>query len=152
MSGAMKNDVRQRLEALFRTQKLAVLATSSAGQPYTSLVAFAASDDLRRIYFFTPTATRKFANIRADARVSVLINSSENRDDDFHQAISVTAVGDAHVVPEADRSDILGDYLAKHPYLEDFAGSPSCALLRVNVRSYYLVQNFQKVTEFHFQS
>jgi nitroimidazol reductase NimA-like FMN-containing flavoprotein (pyridoxamine 5'-phosphate oxidase superfamily) len=149
MAGTNKGEIRERLKTLFQAQTLAVVATSNQGQPYTSLVAFIATADLQHIYFVTPRATRKFANIRSDARVSVLINSSENRDDDFHRAVSVTAVGDAHIVSEEDRAAILADYLAKHPFLEDFAVSPSCAIIRVTVRSYYLVRNFQQVMELH---
>jgi nitroimidazol reductase NimA-like FMN-containing flavoprotein (pyridoxamine 5'-phosphate oxidase superfamily) len=142
-------DIQKHIRDLFASQKLAVLATHSQEQPYASLVAFAAGDDLKYLFFVTPKTTRKFANLKNNSRVAVLINSSTNQADDFHRAISVTAVGDAGEVSAADRGRILPVYLAKHPYLEDFAKSPTCALVRVTVRSYYLVKNFQKVLEFH---
>jgi len=53
---------RKRLAELFRSQNLATLATHNDGQPYASLVAFYAADDLKHIYFVTPKTTRKFAN------------------------------------------------------------------------------------------
>ena len=56
--------VRERLGELFRSQNLAALSTQNAGQPYASLVAFYAADDLRHIYFVTPKTTRKFATIK----------------------------------------------------------------------------------------
>jgi nitroimidazol reductase NimA-like FMN-containing flavoprotein (pyridoxamine 5'-phosphate oxidase superfamily) len=140
---------RMRLGELFRSQNLAALSTHHAGQPYASLVAFYASDDLKHIYFVTARTTRKFANLSADNRVAVMINSSTNQVSDFHQAISVTAVGKAEEVAGADKESILGQYLAKHPYLEDFVRSPTCALVRVSVDSYYMVKNFQNVMELH---
>ena len=143
---------RKRLGELFRSQNLATLATHHAGQPYASLVAFYASDDLKHIYFVTAKTTRKFANLSADNRVAVMVNSSTNQVSDFHQAISVTAVGKAKEVVGADKEPILGQYLAKHPHLEDFVRSPTCALVRVSVDSYYMVKNFQNVMELHLEA
>lgn len=142
---------RKRLGELFRSQNLAALSTHHAGQPYASLVAFYASDDLKHIYFVTAKTTRKFANLSADNRVAMMVNSSTNRVSDFHQAISVTAVGKAKEVVGADKEPILGQYLAKHPHLEDFVRSPTCALVRVSVDSYYMVKNFQNVMELHLE-
>ncbi len=139
----------KRLGELFRSQNLATLSTHHAGQPYASLVAFVASDDLNQIFFATPKTTRKYANIVADGRVAVMVNSSMNQASDFHRAISVTAVGKAKDVIGKDKKRILGQYLAKHPYLEDFVKSPTCALVQVSVDSYYMVKNFQNVTELH---
>jgi uncharacterized protein YhbP (UPF0306 family) len=142
-------DIQKQLRDLFSTQNLAVLATHSEAQPYASLVAFFATEDLNHIYFVTPKTTRKFANLSADGRVALLINSSTNQSSDFHQAIAATAVGDADEIGGIDRERQLPRYLAKHPYLDEFAKSPTCALVRVTVRSYYLVKNFQKVLEYH---
>ena len=142
-------DIQKQIRELFSSQSLAVLATHSEEQPYASLVAFVATDDLKHIYFVTPKTTRKFANLAADGRVALLINNSTNNSTDFHLAIAVTAVGDADEISGADRDRQLPPYLAKHPYLEEFAKSPTCALVRVTVRSYFLVKNFQKVLEYH---
>jgi len=142
-------DIQKQIRELFSSQSLAVLATHSEEQPYASLVAFVATDDLKHIYFVTPKTTRKFANLAADGRVALLINNSTNNSTDFHLAIAVTAVGDADEISGADRDRQLPPYLAKHPYLEEFAKSPTCALVRVTVRSYYLVKNFQNVLEYH---
>ena len=143
---------RQRLIELFRTQNLAAVSTQHQGQPYTSLVAFHASDDLRFLYFVTPKTTRKFRNLTADDRVSVMVNSSTNQASDFHRAISVTAVGRARIVDGSDMATIMAQYLDKHPHLEEFARSPSCALVSVSVASYYMVKNFQNVMELHLDS
>ena len=145
------NQIRQRLGELFRSQNLAALSTHHAGQPYASLVAFYAADDLKYIYFATPKTTRKYANLTADSRVAVMVNSSTNQISDFHQAISVTAVGKAEDVAASDKKPIVDLYLAKHPYLEDFVRSPTCALVEVTVESYYLVKNFQNVMELHLE-
>jgi len=144
-----KADFRRRLEELFHSQKLATLATHQAGQPYASLVAFVSSKDFKHIYFATPNTTRKYANLQAENRVALLINSSTNQTSDFHRAISVTAVGKATELSGAERKTIRNQYLARHPHLIDFLDSPTCALIDVAVASYYMVKNFQHVTELH---
>ena len=143
--------IRRRLVELFNSQNLAALSTHHDGQPYASLVAFYADDDLKHIYFVTPKTTRKYANLTADNRVAVMVNSSTNQASDYHQAISVTAVGKAKGVAGADKKPILTQYLAKHPHLEDFVRSPTCALVRVVVDSYYMVKHFQHVMELHLE-
>ena len=144
-------NIQQRLRELFESQNLGVLATHRSGQPYASLVAFYATEDLRRLFFVTPKATRKFENLKADSRVAILVNSSTNETVDFHRAVSVTVVGNATEVVGSERQPILERYLKKHPHLEDFVRSPSCALVGVSAKSYLLVQNFQNVFELHLK-
>ena len=142
---------RKRLGALFQSQTLAALSTHNDGQPYASLVAFYAAEDLRHIYFVTPRTTRKFANLNADSRVAVMVNSSTNQASDFHRAISVTAVGSAEEIVGSETEPVLKRYLVKHPHLEDFVRSPTCALVGISVKTYYLVKNFQNVMELHLE-
>ena len=138
------------LRELFASQQLAVLATDHGGQPYVSLVAFAVSDDLRELLFATNRDTRKFANLKANNRVSLLIDNRSNQIADFSQAIAVTLLGAGEELAEADRSVGEALYLAKHPHLEKFVTSPGCALVRVQLKSCYLVSRFQDVVEYHF--
>ena len=142
-------EIQSRLRDLCNSQKLAVVSTQSGGQPYASLVAFVASEDLRQIFFVTARTTRKFAYLTKDSRVAVLINSSTNEESDFHEAVSITVTGTAEEIRGLEREKILTLYLSKHPYLEDFARSPSCALIQVATQSFYMVQNFQNVMELH---
>lgn len=132
---------------LLKSQKLAVLSTHRKGQPYASLVVFAATDDLKQILFATTRATRKYDNIMQDPRVALLIDSRTNMNADVHGAIAVTATGKAEEVK--DKEAFLKIYLSKHPHLKDFVHSPTCALLRVKVDTYYMVSKFQKVLELH---
>ena len=144
-----ESELELLIRELFESQKLAVLGTQDEGQPYANLVAFAASNDLKSLYFVTARATRKYANIEADARVTVLIDNRSNQDSDFSQAAAVTATGSAKEVVDSKRDAVLTIYLAKHPMLEEFVRSPSCALLKVQVETYYLVRRFQNVMELH---
>jgi nitroimidazol reductase NimA-like FMN-containing flavoprotein (pyridoxamine 5'-phosphate oxidase superfamily) len=147
-----QEDIRQALSGLLSHQKLAVLSTHHSGQPYASLVAFCASDDLRFLYFVTPRTTRKFDNLQKDCRMALLVTSSANQQTDFHEAMAVTVVGSAGEISGPEKEAALNRYLAKHPYLEAFARSPTCALVKVHARTYILVKNFQHVMELHLES
>jgi uncharacterized pyridoxamine 5'-phosphate oxidase family protein len=146
---AETDDIRRQITDLCSSQKLAVLCTHRESQPYASLVAFVTSKDLRYLYFITPKTTRKFKNIEANPQISVLVNSSENLESDFHRAMAVTIIGNAAEVLGRNREGPIKRYLEMHPYLEDFAKSPTCALVQVKVKSYFLVRNFQNVMELH---
>ena len=144
-----ESELELLIRELFDSQKLGVLGTQNKGQPYANLIAFAASDDLKSLYFVTARATRKYANIEADARVTLLIDNRSNEDADFSQAAAVTATGTAEEVVDSGRDEVLTIYLAKHPMLKDFVESPSCALLQIRIETHYLVRRFQNVMELH---
>jgi uncharacterized pyridoxamine 5'-phosphate oxidase family protein len=142
-------DMKKQLRELFIEVKLAVLSTHDSGQPYANLIAFVGKKDLKKIFFVTPRTTRKFTNLSADSRVAILINSSLNMESDFHEAVAVTALGIAKEINGIEKDEILSLYLSKHPYLEAFATSPTCALVGVTISTYVMVKNFQHVMELH---
>lgn len=136
-----------RLKELLSSQLFCVLATQDKGQPYGNLIAFVATDDLGDLVFATGRGTRKYSNMATEPRVAMLVDSRSNRRSDVSDAVAVTAVGTAREVEDADRQLLLSLYLSRHPNLESFATSSDCALLRVRVDRYYLVSDFQEVTE-----
>ena len=151
MRNSPSTQLIQTLQELFSSQRLAVLATQSNGQPYGSLVAFAASGDLRHLVFATTRATRKFANLSGEPKVAMVMDNRTNREADFHEAIAATATGIVKEVEGSEKEEFLKLYLSKHPYLKEFATSPTCALLRLDVDTYYVVSQFQEVMELHIR-
>jgi heme iron utilization protein len=147
-----ESKLKRELKKLFKKQKLAVLATHKNGQPYSSLVAFAVTEDLKHIIFATSRSTRKYEHFSSDGRVALLIDNRSNKVADFHSAIAVTAVGTAMETDENNRQQLAQLYLAKHPHLKDFVQSPTCALVQVSVKTYYVVRTFQNVMELHVTS
>ncbi len=144
-------EVGKHLKNLLRSQLLAVLSTHDHGQPYSSLVAFACSRDLKRLYFATMRSTRKFANILEDSRVAMLVDNRSNTASDFRRATAATATGRAVEVNSGGREEVLRLYLAKHPNLEKFIQSPGCALCEISVQTYLVVTRFQSVVEIHIK-
>jgi uncharacterized protein YhbP (UPF0306 family) len=141
--------LEDKLKKLFISQKLGVLATQQKKNPYTSIVAFACSDDIRQIVFATHRTTRKFANIISNPSVSLFIDNRSNRAIDFRKAIGVTVLGSVRQVRKNRNSKLMKLYLSKHPELDSFLDSKSCAFLCIDVKSFYVVERFQNVTEVH---
>jgi hypothetical protein len=137
------------LRDLLEKQLLGVLGTHHGGEPYTSLVGFASTEDLRHLLFVTGRSTRKHANLVAEPRASMLVDNRTNRAADFTEASAATAVGLVEEIGDEDRSEFRRIFLAKHPHLADFVNSPSCAMLRLRVSVYFVVTHFQHVIELH---
>jgi hypothetical protein len=141
------DELGRNLHETLSAQKLGVLATSGSGQPHASLVGFVASADLRSLTFATPRATRKFTNLQSTRRVAFLVDNRSHSTSDFQQAVAVTAYGPAEELHGAEREAARERYLEKHPFLRDFTGAPSCAIVQIQVERYSLVTRFQEVAE-----
>lgn len=144
-------DIKSKIKALFNSQRFAVLATDEQGQPYVSLMAFAATDNIEQLVIVTERETRKYNNMKSNPRVAILIDNRTNEELDTEEAVVVAAMGEAEEVDGEERSDLLELYVARHPYLEGFARSLSCAIVRVRVKSYKVVERFQEVREWHIK-
>ena len=139
LSGLMKK--------VFISQRFAVLATQSEGQPYSSLIAFAEADNLRSLIFVTSRDTRKYSNTQANSKVAVLVDSRINQASDLQSAVAITAIGTIGEVSESNRDYLSGIYLSKHPQLADFLYEPSNVLMKVVVTE-YIVATFEGVQSF----
>jgi heme iron utilization protein len=147
-----KAELELLLRKLFSNQLLAVLGTQSQAGPYGSLVAFYATDDLKYLVFATARSTRKYDNLTSTPQVAMVIDNRSNKEGDFQEAIAVTAVGKAKEVESSEKEQLQTLYLAKHPCLFDFVQTPACALLKIEAETYYIVRQFQQVTELHTAS
>ena len=155
MRGQVKRDrsmdspeeIKSALRDLFAAQRLAVLAThDDDGQPYASLMAFAATDDLRFLLIATGRPTRKYANLKQHPTVSLLVHNSANMATDIRHAMAVTVSGRASEVPVQHLETARSVYLAKQPHMKAFATSPNTAIIEVSVDRYDVVAHFQDVT------
>jgi len=149
----VQNDEMERLlQKLFSDQLLAVLGTQSRNGPYGSLVAFYATGDLKQILFATARSTRKYENLVEVPMASLLIDNRSNREGDFQQAVAVTATGNVKEAIGEERKQLEALFLAKHPSLIDFVQSGACALLKIDVQTYFIVRQFQQVTELRIKA
>jgi len=139
------SDPEKIMSRLLTGQLLGVLATQNNGQPYTNLVAFAASENFKYLLFVTPKFTRKYSNLSLSQEASLMVDNRSNTVSDFKEATVLNAMGN---VKEIEKDpEIINLYLAKHPYLSSFLKNPSSALMKFQVEKYIVATSFQNVVE-----
>lgn len=130
------------LREVVSTQYFAVLNTIDHGLPYSNLVSFAATDDLRSLVFVTGRNTRKYRNVQDNHNISLLIDNRTNKPSDTSQAVAIAAIGIAR--EEIDNRSLLRDiFLARHPQLRHFVEAPDNAIMLVTIGK-YIVASFDK--------
>ena len=110
--------------------------------PYSNLVSFAVTQDLKDMIFATGRNTRKYRNIARNADVSLLIDNRTNRPADITQAVAVTAIGTAVIEPD-NIGRLHAIFLARHPQLEQFVNKRDTATILVHIRE-YIISSFDK--------
>jgi nitroimidazol reductase NimA-like FMN-containing flavoprotein (pyridoxamine 5'-phosphate oxidase superfamily) len=139
--------VAERMATLNKSCPHAVLATDAAGQPYTSLIAYALTPDMKGALFATPKATRKYRNILKNPRVSLLIDTRKNTPQDYMKAESVTMLGNGRPIRRGKmRTEFAAIFLKKHPQLEEIIHSRETALIFIKITQCIHVTKFQSVS------
>jgi general stress protein 26 len=136
------DEKRINLKKIIDSQNFAVLNSVGKGLPYSNLVSFVVTGDLRSLIFVTDKDTRKYNNIKENNNVSLLIDNRTNRPSDIAEAVAITAIGQAREDLDSNQSyrDI---FLIRHPYLKDFIDDPNTVLIIVEV-SEYIIAGFRK--------
>jgi hypothetical protein len=132
------------IKRVLASQRFAVLATQSEGQPYGNLIAFAEAENLRSLLFVTSRNTRKYSNVLASKKVAVLIDSRTNQALELNNAVAITVLGIIEEANIANKEHLLGIILACAFRLKDFLYKPSNAMMKVSVTD-YIVATFQSV-------
>lgn len=145
-----EQNVRNKIKEMLDSESFAVLSTQGEGQPYSSLISFAFSEDLRTIIFATPSKTRKFDLISKSDRVSILIDNRSTNPESINNISAITLTGKATIITDAEKalrwSEIL---ISAHPHLEAFVKSPTTSIITVDVFKYFYVKRFQEVIEWN---
>jgi nitroimidazol reductase NimA-like FMN-containing flavoprotein (pyridoxamine 5'-phosphate oxidase superfamily) len=139
------NEVMHRIKKVIDSQSIAVLGTSKNDEPYSCLVAYATTDDVRHLIFATMRERLKYRNLSVNPRVSLIIDDRNENSSDFNETTSITILGKAQDVIGTEREENATLLLKLHPSLTDFVNSPDCAVIRVNVDKIYVVSEFESV-------
>jgi len=142
-----RTELQETIQRLLASERLAVLATQGSGQPYTSLVTLAATDDLRRVLFPTLRRSTKYTHLNTDSRIALLLDNRCGQAPGSPNAMALTVIGIAREVPPQDIARLTQLYLRRNPHLSEFLQDPDCALVEVQVRQYRLVRQLQDVSE-----
>jgi nitroimidazol reductase NimA-like FMN-containing flavoprotein (pyridoxamine 5'-phosphate oxidase superfamily) len=141
-------EVEDEIRRLLTSELFAVLATQGEGQPYTSLISFAVTRDLKHLLFSTSQETRKYHLLIKSPQVAMMVDDRSQRTPAINQISAVTITGKSHLL-ESPVNHWAALLLDKHPYLKNFLESPSTVLVVVDVYRYFLVRRFQEVSEWN---
>ena len=137
------------LAALMSGRQSLVLATCRDGNPYCSLMAHAATSDLRTVILASPAKSRKVDNIRANPAVSLLITSQTRAEASGETSpMAVTITGTAEIITPEKAEAFTSLFLTRHPDLARFWSAPTTAIIRISVLGIMQVRHFQEITEF----
>lgn len=147
-NSSVSDAIIDSIKDLCEDQSFAVLATQGTDQPYTSLISFATTEDLKYIVFATPVQTRKYNLLKHNQKVSVLIDNRSNQPDSINRISALTAIGSVQILTEQEDIDKWSDILIdKHKYLNNFINAGSTAIILIEISKYFYVRRFQEVVE-----
>ncbi|MFW9963523.1 MAG: pyridoxamine 5'-phosphate oxidase family protein [Candidatus Sifarchaeia archaeon] len=140
-------EVKKRINKVLGSQSIAVLGTSNKDEPYSCLVGFAISEDLKELIFATMRQRLKYKNMLANPRVTLMIDDRDTQASDFNDTTSITIVGSAKDMTGTDRAKYVTMLLQRQPALTEFVNSEDCAIMRVKVDKIYVVSEFESVVK-----
>ena len=144
-----KSNLKVTLKKLLKSSLYGVLATQYKSQPYTSLLAYAFTGDLRNIIFVTPQTTRKYKLLNNCKRVAFQVDNRGNSPKNIMHIESITATGQANLIKfeSPEYKSFVKLLIKRHSYLKEFIESPSCCIFSINIVRYFHVIRFQEVSE-----
>ena len=143
--GIKKDNIQRQIKHVLQSQLYGVLATSYDNQPYMSLLAFVASNDIKSIYVATGRSTHKFQNVNKNEKIAFFIDTRENNNFDVRSAYALTVFGKAKAIDKNEIKHIKQLYLSKHPQLDSFIHSQNVEFLRLKISLFSFVERFQNV-------
>ena len=107
-----KAEIPERLKDLDVKENFAVLATDDAGLPYTSLISYALTPDVKTAIFATPKGTRKYRNILNSSQVALLIDNRSKSKHKLMDTEAITIIGTAKHVRKGKNGTSFQKYFS----------------------------------------
>jgi len=129
-----------KLETILRENSLCVLCTEADGKPYCSLMTYLLSDDLSLLYLVSTQESRKYQNLLANPRVSLLVDTRQNRGTAAGgNIVSVTFEGLFQPLADAKTPPIKANLAKEHGELAEILNHPSCVVFAIQFKSFLLL-------------
>ena len=139
-------ELKKTIRSIMKSQLFGVLTTLGESCPHSTIITFYAADDLKSIVFFTSRNTRKFENLLREKKVSLFVDNRTNRLVDLQKTYGIEVKGEARETTPEERQRYIKLFLTKYQEMVDFTQSPGNAMIKIDVRSFDIVHNFQDVT------
>lgn len=128
--------IPEEMARMIRERDLCVLATSAGDVPHASLMSYAVEPDLQYIHMATPANSRKWANLKKNSNMALLIDEREmavagNPAQARAKTRALTVGCELSPVDgDTEKARILAMLSAKHPHLRDFLVQPEIEVIR----------------------
>ena len=146
----IQSDLFDRIRNLFKSQKLAVLATIYESKPSCNLVTFSETSDCKTLIFATNRNTTKYRNLLKNRQVSLLIDDRTNLSGGFGKNVAITALGLAEEVSPEEKPYFAELLISKHPDITSFIKGSDNTLFKVRI-SDYIVAGFESAEKLHIE-
>ncbi len=118
---------------------LAVLATCADNQPHCSLMAYAVHEDYTRVFMLTRRESRKFKNISANPRVSLMVDTRLQNPEQRSSVKALTVNGVCSLCPDHEQKRLKNMLVAQHPQLKGLAALEDSVVVEVGAESFLLL-------------
>jgi len=124
--------IPEEMARMIRERDLCVLATSAGDVPHASLMSYAVEPDLQYIHMATPANSRKWANLKRNPNMALLIDEREKAVARNRPQTRALTVGCelSPVDDDEEKARILEIIAAAHPHLRDFLTAPEIEIIR----------------------
>lgn len=133
----------EEMQAVIEAQDICVLATISENSPHCSLMAYISDDEHRKLFMVTHRSTRKFANLRSNPAISLLIDtrlsdSPKTREDVW----ALTVNGVFEEIEDAEEVEFIRrKFIKKHEHLHEFAHHSDAVVFAIKLQSLQLLRS-----------
>lgn len=129
-----------KVEEILAANKLCVLCTHGGDKPHCSLMTYVPGDDLRILYMVSSRESRKFKNILANPRVSILVDTRQDTAGKEDAKItSITFEGIHEPLQQENMEQLIAHLNAKNPRLSEIINDPASILFGIRLKSYLML-------------
>ena len=135
----------EEMKALAREKNSCVLATIVNNKPYCSLMAYVTNRACTEIYMVTHRQSQKFQNLMTNPAVSLMIDTRDTSPRSAVRAMTVEGVF-RNIKDPAKGEKIRRELLSVHPHLKDFMGHPEAEVLRIQIKSFLMLDGLTQAS------
>ena len=131
--------VLETMQEILCANDLAVLATCAENQPHCSLMAYVPNEDCRTIYMLTQRDSRKFRNISANPRVSLMVDTRLDSPESRTAIKALTISGTCSPCPQSMQKQFKQLLVQKHSQLKTLSAQKDAIVLEITIKSFLLL-------------
>jgi nitroimidazol reductase NimA-like FMN-containing flavoprotein (pyridoxamine 5'-phosphate oxidase superfamily) len=129
----------ESIQEIIRTNNLAVLATCAENQPHCSLMAYISLEEQELIYMLTQKDSRKFRNISANPKVSLMVDTRLDNPEKRTSIKALTINGTCRPAEQTGQNHLKDLLLKRHPQLKALTDHQDAVVIEIKAESFLLL-------------